>query len=97
LSTLIIFYTCSNEHYEYLGRPSIPSVTQPLTKAERKEKNVQKGLDNSGNIEGISVAFLPMTTVVSVRAYLLSTLVEAMPNARAQPRLKAAARHERRL
>jgi hypothetical protein len=30
-------------------------VAQPLKKAESKEKNVQKGLDNSGNIEGNSV------------------------------------------
>jgi hypothetical protein len=26
-------------------------VAQPLKKAESKEKNVQKGLDNNGNIE----------------------------------------------
>jgi hypothetical protein len=32
--------TCSNEHYRNLERPSIPSVTQRLNKAERKEKNV---------------------------------------------------------
>jgi len=35
--------------------PSIPSVAQPLKKEESKEKNVQKGLDNNGNIEGICI------------------------------------------
>jgi hypothetical protein len=29
-------------------------VAQPLKKAESKEKNVQKGLDNNGNIEATS-------------------------------------------
>jgi hypothetical protein len=30
-------------------------VAPPLKKAESKEKNVQKGLDNNGNIEGICI------------------------------------------
>jgi hypothetical protein len=33
-------------------------VTQPLKKEESEEKNVQKELDNSGNIEGICILWL---------------------------------------
>ena len=34
-------------------------MAQPLKKEESKEKNVQKGLDNNGNIEGIFIFRLP--------------------------------------
>src|SRR5919108_3730483 len=62
----------SNEHYGHLGRPSIPSVAQPLKKAESKEKNVQKGLDNNGNIEG----FAPRVTRMRARLQHLEAQIE---------------------
>jgi hypothetical protein len=34
-------------------------VAQPLKKEESKEKKVQKGLDNNGNIEGNSFSRSP--------------------------------------
>jgi hypothetical protein len=39
----------------HVGMLSISQVTQPLKKRIEGRKNVQKGLDNSGNIEGICI------------------------------------------
>jgi hypothetical protein len=52
-----------NELYRHLGRPNIPSVAQPLKKEESKEKKVQKGLDNNGNIEGFFIFLIPEVLV----------------------------------
>jgi hypothetical protein len=43
----------------YVGMLSISQVTQPLKKRIAERKNGQKGLDNSGNIEGICIFQLP--------------------------------------
>jgi hypothetical protein len=38
-------------------------VAQPLKKEESKEKKVQKGLDNNGNIEGFFIFLIPEVLV----------------------------------